>query len=91
MFLKVEGLTAHYGHVKALDGVSMEAEKGSIVTLIGANGAGKIGRAQAHIGNDRVRRASYRAGIAGAYRLPGAFPVPGGAQGVAENDCSGKP
>ena len=41
MFLKVEGLTAHYVHVKALDGVSMEAEKGSIVTLIGANGAGK--------------------------------------------------
>ena len=41
MFLKVEGLTAHYGHVKALDGVSMEAGKGSIVTLIGANGAGK--------------------------------------------------
>lgn len=41
MFLKVEGLTAHYGHVKALDGVSMEAERGSIVTLIGANGAGK--------------------------------------------------
>ncbi len=41
MFLKVESLTAHYGHVKALDGVTVEAEKGSIVTLIGANGAGK--------------------------------------------------
>ncbi|NLA90142.1 MAG: ABC transporter ATP-binding protein [Synergistaceae bacterium] len=41
MFLKVEDLTAHYGHVKALDGVPVEAEKGSIVTLIGANGAGK--------------------------------------------------
>ncbi|MGI6253591.1 MAG: ABC transporter ATP-binding protein [Aminivibrio sp.] len=41
MFLKVEDLTAHYGHVKALDGVTVEAEKGSIVTLIGANGAGK--------------------------------------------------
>lgn len=41
MFLKVEDLTAHYGHVKALDGVTVQAEKGSIVTLIGANGAGK--------------------------------------------------
>ena len=41
MFLSVENLTAHYGRVKALDGVTMQAEKGSIVTLIGANGAGK--------------------------------------------------
>jgi branched-chain amino acid transport system ATP-binding protein len=41
MFLKVEDLTAHYGHVRALDGVTVQAEKGSIVTLIGANGAGK--------------------------------------------------
>jgi branched-chain amino acid transport system ATP-binding protein len=39
--LKVENLSAHYGKTRALDGVSMEAEKGSIVTLIGANGAGK--------------------------------------------------
>lgn len=41
MFLKVDNLTAYYGRVKALDRVSMEASKGSIVTLIGANGAGK--------------------------------------------------
>ncbi|MDR1730592.1 MAG: ABC transporter ATP-binding protein [Synergistaceae bacterium] len=39
--LKVENLSAHYGKVQALGGVSIEAEKGSIVTLIGANGAGK--------------------------------------------------
>ncbi len=39
--LRVENLSAHYGKVQALNGVSMEAEKGSIVTLIGANGAGK--------------------------------------------------
>ena len=41
MFLKVEDLTAHYGHVRALDGVTKKKKKGSIVTLIGANGAGK--------------------------------------------------
>jgi branched-chain amino acid transport system ATP-binding protein len=39
--LKVENLSAHYGKTQALSGVSIEAEKGSIVTLIGANGAGK--------------------------------------------------
>lgn len=41
MFLRVEGLSAHYGKVRALENVSIEAPKGSIVTLIGANGAGK--------------------------------------------------
>ena len=39
--LKVENLSAHYGKVQALKEVSIEADKGSIVTLIGANGAGK--------------------------------------------------
>ncbi|WP_302794886.1 ABC transporter ATP-binding protein [Cloacibacillus evryensis] len=41
MFLKVENLCAGYGHIEALHNISVEAEKGSIVTLIGANGAGK--------------------------------------------------
>ena len=40
-YLKVTNLSAHYGKVQALNGVSIEAEKNSIVTLIGANGAGK--------------------------------------------------
>lgn len=40
-FLKVSGLSAHYGRVQALRNVTIEAKKGSIVTLIGANGAGK--------------------------------------------------
>lgn len=40
--LKVENLKVSYGGIEALKGVSFEvAEKGSIVTLIGANGAGK--------------------------------------------------
>lgn len=41
MFLKVEHLCAGYGRVEALHDLSIEAEKSSIVTLIGANGAGK--------------------------------------------------
>ena len=39
--LSVENLHISYGAIKALHGVSLEVPRGSIVTLIGANGAGK--------------------------------------------------
>jgi branched-chain amino acid transport system ATP-binding protein len=39
--LSVENLHVSYGSIKALHGVSLEVPQGSIVTLIGANGAGK--------------------------------------------------
>ena len=39
--LKVEGLEVQFGGVRALNGVTFEAEPGSIVGLIGANGSGK--------------------------------------------------
>lgn len=39
--LSVENLHVSYGAIKALHGVSLKVPKGSIVTLIGANGAGK--------------------------------------------------
>ena len=39
--LEVEDLHVHYGPVAALKGISLRVEDGSIVTLIGANGAGK--------------------------------------------------
>jgi branched-chain amino acid transport system ATP-binding protein len=39
--LEVENLHVSYGSIKALHGVSLKVPQGSIVTLIGANGAGK--------------------------------------------------
>jgi ABC-type branched-subunit amino acid transport system ATPase component len=39
--LSVQGLSVHYGGVRALDGVTFSAEPGAIVGLIGANGSGK--------------------------------------------------
>ncbi|HEX9090269.1 MAG TPA: ATP-binding cassette domain-containing protein, partial [Anaerolineales bacterium] len=40
-FLEVDNLHAYYGNIHALRGISLSVEKGEIVTLIGANGAGK--------------------------------------------------
>lgn len=39
--LTIENLHVSYGSIKALHGVSLKVPQGSIVTLIGANGAGK--------------------------------------------------
>ncbi|MBE6014228.1 MAG: ABC transporter ATP-binding protein [Lachnospiraceae bacterium] len=39
--LKIEDLHVSYGGIKAVKGIDIEVPKGEIVTLIGANGAGK--------------------------------------------------
>lgn len=39
--LEVDNIHTYYGNIHALKGLSLKVEKGEIVTLIGANGAGK--------------------------------------------------
>ena len=41
MLLSVENLKVKYGNIQALHGISFNVTEGEIVTLIGANGAGK--------------------------------------------------
>src|SRR6201987_554270 len=53
--LTVRGVTAYYGHVKALKGVDIDVNDGEIVALIGANGAGKSTLMMTVCGNPRAR------------------------------------
>lgn len=39
--LEIKDLSVNFGGIKAVDGISMQVPKGKIITLIGANGAGK--------------------------------------------------
>jgi len=48
--LKIENLSVFYGGIHALQGVSLEVPEGKIVTLIGANGAGKSTTLKAIVG-----------------------------------------
>jgi branched-chain amino acid transport system ATP-binding protein len=56
MMLQFEQVHTHYGAIEALHGVSLEVKKGEIVTLIGANGAGKTTMLMTLCGNPRASK-----------------------------------
>ena len=41
MLLEVRDLAVSYGDIRAVSGVSLELDRGELVSIIGANGAGK--------------------------------------------------
>ncbi|CBI76464.1 ATP-binding protein of ATP-transport system [Bartonella clarridgeiae 73] len=51
--LEIKNLHVHYGAIKAIQNLSMSIKKGSIVTLIGANGAGKSSTIHSIVGLNR--------------------------------------
>ncbi|MEW6229015.1 MAG: ABC transporter ATP-binding protein [Bacillota bacterium] len=56
--LKIRDLHVYYGGIHALKGISLDVPEGKIVTLIGANGAGKSTTLRAITGLVRARRGS---------------------------------
>ena len=81
--LTVEDLVVAYGRVEAVRGVSFHADAGSLVTLVGANGAGKTSILNAiaglvrprsgrvlYAGNDVTRRPAHRLVSDGLVQVP---------------------
>ena len=56
--LRVEDVHTYYGSIEALKGISIEVHEGEIVTLIGANGAGKSTMLRSINGLNHPRRGS---------------------------------
>ena len=58
MKLEIRDLCVSYGGIRALKGISLSVEEGQIVTLIGANGAGKSTTLRAISGLERAQSGS---------------------------------
>jgi branched-chain amino acid transport system ATP-binding protein len=95
MILEVDKLELYYGDAQALDGVSLHAEEGELVAIVGANGAGKSSliRTIAGIETPRAGRIAFRGrDITGLPHLqPRHRPGRGGAAGVSLAECGGEP
>ena len=68
--LKVENINVYYGAIHAIKGVSFHVDEGEIVTLIGANGAGKSTTLQTISGLLRSRTGSIEFCGENIYKLP---------------------
>jgi branched-chain amino acid transport system ATP-binding protein len=60
MLLAIDDLWVSYDHIQAVRGVSLKVDQGEIVTLIGANGAGKSSILRAISGLQPVARGAIR-------------------------------
>jgi branched-chain amino acid transport system ATP-binding protein len=62
MILQIDGLELYYGDAQALDGISLGAEEGELIAIVGANGAGKSSliRTIAGIETPRAGRIAFR-------------------------------
>jgi branched-chain amino acid transport system ATP-binding protein len=60
VILELEDVHTYYGSIQALKGITIEVRDGEIVTLIGANGAGKSTTLRSINGLNRPRRGTIR-------------------------------
>ncbi|GHV33185.1 ABC transporter ATP-binding protein [Synergistales bacterium] len=74
MLLEVRDLKVNYGVIEAVKGVSFSVGEGEIVTLVGANGAGKTSILRAISGLADVRRGQVLYGAADEVNLVGMPP-----------------
>ncbi len=56
--LSIKDLHVYYGGIHALRGVSLDVPEGKVVSLIGANGAGKSTTLRSIVGLERAREGS---------------------------------
>src|SRR5689334_22741027 len=82
--LQVSNVTAFYGDLQALFGISLTVNAGEIVTLIGANGAGKTTLLRVISGMKRSAGGSVRFGGQDVSRVPAHDMVARGVSHVPE-------